>query len=63
MSTDSEPVTKEELRTALDELILVAYENGVDVDNGGYALRHEDPELPDWEVVVTKTTKQGTPDN
>lgn len=57
MSTDTGPTSKAELRDALDMLVQAAYVNGVEVDNGGYALTHADPTIPDWEIHITRTTK------
>ncbi len=57
MASDSEPATKEELRDALDTLVLNAYENGVRVDNGGYPLNHADPDIPDWDLHITRVDK------
>lgn len=51
------PTTKEELREALDRLVLSAYENGVDVDDGGYPLNHADPAIPDWDIHITRVKK------
>lgn len=59
MDNESGPTTKAELEKALDELVLRAHANGVEVDNGGFALRHDEPEIPDWEVLITRTTKLG----
>jgi len=57
MSDESGPTTRAELRSALDRIILRAHTNGVDVDNGGFPLRHDDPTVPDWDVHITRTTK------
>lgn len=57
MSHDSGPTTKEELSIALDELVRQAHTNGVDVDNGGYDLLHPEPNVPDWDVVITRLKK------
>jgi hypothetical protein len=57
MSSESAPTTKEELRDALDELVLSAYEVGVDVGNGGYALNHNSAAIPDWDVHITRVEK------
>ena len=57
MDSGPNPGTKTELTAALDDLVSSAFANGVRVDDGGYVLRHDDPELPDWEVVITRTTK------
>lgn len=53
MRNDTGPTTKDELRDTLDELLLKAYENGVEVDNGGYGLTHDDPAVPNWDVLIT----------
>jgi len=58
MVTDADVPTKEELRSAFDELITQAYHNGVVVDNGGDELRHADPKIPDWEVHITRTAEK-----
>lgn len=55
MAVQSAPTTKAELDTRLDELILRALENGVDVNDSAYDLRHDDPELPNWEVQIVET--------
>lgn len=60
MTNETGPQTKAELRTALHTLVETAFLNGVTVDNGGYALRHDDPEIPDWEVHITQTTKSSS---
>jgi hypothetical protein len=57
MAREPQPTSKAELRDALDELVLAAYANGVEVDDGAYALRHDDPGVPDWEVLISETTK------
>ena len=54
MPRDSGPSTKEELRTVLDEIVLSAYENGVPVADGAYPLEHDDPDLPDWDLLITR---------
>jgi hypothetical protein len=46
------PTTKEELRQSLDRTILQAYENGVNLENGAYQLRHDGSNIPDWELMV-----------
>jgi hypothetical protein len=51
------PTTKRELRNELDRLVQTAYKNGVEVNNSAYALRHDDPEIPDWEIHLTRTMK------
>lgn len=57
MASGSGPATKEELRVALDTLVLNAYENGVQVDNGGYPLNHSNPDIPDWDLLITRVEK------
>jgi hypothetical protein len=46
------PTTKEELRQSLDETVVQAYENGVNVADGAYQLHHDDPDIPDWELML-----------
>ena len=58
MPTDSGVSTKEQLAMALDSLITEAYKHSVNVDNGGFELRHDEPDIPDWEVHITRTTKR-----
>lgn len=53
------PTSKGELRDELDKLIKSAYQNGVQVDNGGYECRHRSKEVPDWEVMIYRTKKPG----
>ena len=48
------PTTKNELRVEIEKLLLQAHNNGVDLDNGGYAFHHEDPEVPDWDLHLTR---------
>lgn len=43
---------EEKFREALDDLIIRAYENDLDIDNGGHILRHDSEDIPDVEVVV-----------
>ena len=40
----------------LRELVNEAHENGVDVE-GGWPVLNEDPDLPDWDVVVVGMAK------
>ena len=53
MSLES-PTSKSELRKALDELVVNAYQNGVIVDNGGYELCHSDQSVPNWDVSIIR---------
>lgn len=46
------PATKEELRQSLDEIIQQAYNNGVDLNDGAYPLQHDDPDTPDFELML-----------
>lgn len=48
------PTSKADLEDALDVLLQQAYRNGVNVDNGGYALVHEDDTIPDWDLTVIR---------
>lgn len=43
---------KEELRQSLDEIIVQAHENGVDIEDGAYHFQHDDPDIPDWEIIL-----------
>jgi len=47
----SGPTTKEELSHSLDEAILQAHENGVEIESGAYPLYHDDPDIPDVEIM------------
>ena len=49
------PRSDPELNARLEELLDVAFENGVDV-LGGWAIRNG-PEFPDWDVQVTELAK------
>ena len=53
----SAPTTREELRNPLDQLALNSYENGVEVDNGGYPLNHDDSEISNWDIHITSVEK------
>lgn len=48
------PTSKAELEEALDVLIQEAYRNGVEVDNGGYYLFHQEPAIPDWDLTIIR---------
>lgn len=48
------PTSKAELEEALDELVQMAYRNGVEVGNGGYDLIHHEPTIPDWDLTITR---------
>lgn len=48
------PTSKAELEEALDVLVQEAYFNGVEVDNGGYDLVHQQPTIPDWDLTIIR---------
>ena len=50
--------TREEFEAELGELIRAAYANDAVVSNEGYTLRHDDHEIPDWEVVLVEVEKR-----
>lgn len=52
--TLNSPTSKAELEEALDKLVKAAYRNGVDVDNGGYDLRHHETTVPDWDLTIIR---------
>lgn len=58
MSNQTTPTTRTELHAAMDDLLSEAHENGVAVHNHSYPLRHNNPKLPDWEVIVTQVSKK-----
>ncbi len=47
---------EEEFAERLRELVNDAHANGVDVE-GGWPVLNEDPDLPDWDVVVVELAK------
>lgn len=53
MALDS-PTSKAELEAALDELIQRAFDNDVQVGNGGYELTHEASSVPDWDLTIIR---------
>lgn len=53
MTLDS-PTSKAELEEALEVLTRKAYQNGVEVGNGGYDLRHQEPTVPDWDLTIIR---------
>ena len=53
-----QPETREEFENELGELVRAAYENDAVVSNDGYTLRHDDHEIPDWEVVLVEVEKR-----
>lgn len=48
------PTSKAELQEALDALVQKAYDNGVEVDNGGYNLFHQETTIPDWDLTIIR---------
>ena len=52
------PQTREEFERELGEPVRAAYANDAVVSNEGYTLRHDDAEIPDWEVVLTEVEKR-----
>ena len=46
------PITKEELRQSLDKTVCKASENGVDVEDATFQLRHDDPNIPNLEIML-----------
>lgn len=48
------PASKAELKDALDMLVQEAYYNGVEVDNGGYELIHQESTIPDWDLTIIR---------
>jgi hypothetical protein len=47
---------EEEFAERLRELVNDAHANGVDLE-GGWPVLNEDPDLPDWDVVVVELAK------
>jgi len=47
-----EPTTKEEFRQSLNRTVRKAFENGIDVEDETFELRHGDPNIPDLEVML-----------
>lgn len=48
------PTSKAEFEDALDVLVREAYQNGVEVDNGGYELLHQESAIPDWDLTIIR---------
>lgn len=48
------PTSKVELEEALDALVQRAYQNDVNVDNGGYELIHKEDTMPDWDLTIIR---------
>lgn len=46
--------SKAELEEALEVLFQEAFQNGVQVDNGGYDLCHEESTIPDWDLTIIR---------
>lgn len=60
MKDETKELTEEELRSRLNELLLRAYENDVDIV-GGWGCHNGDGH-PDWDVVITEVRKDGGSD-
>lgn len=54
-SSDHQPISKEELGTELQSLLLRAYRNGIDV-RGGFDCRNGG-DHPDWDIVIMEMEK------
>lgn len=52
------PYTRDELQVALDRLLRQAEENGVEVHNHSYTLRHSESTSTDWEVLITEVAAE-----
>ena len=57
MSDNTSPATPEALEEALDNLLSQAYENGVEIDDHTFELRHGDAPAPDWEILIVRLAK------
>ena len=58
MSGQTDPTTKAELQSDLDELVIRAYLNGVKVADCGYSLRHDDSNIPDWDMQIIQMAEK-----
>lgn len=54
---ESGPTTRAALEAEIDRLVVRAHENGVDVHDRAYELRHTRPHLPDWEISIVPLSK------
>ena len=61
VTDNTSPATPEALEEALDSLISQAYENGVEVADHTFELRHGDAPPPDWEVLILRLAKRDVP--
>ena len=52
------PETRAEFESDLGDLVRAAYANDAVISNEGYTLRHDDADIPDWEVVLTEVQKR-----
>lgn len=51
------PNSSEELQSALDTLLVKAYQNGVPVSERAFAIDHTGAEIPSWEVLITRVVE------
>lgn len=58
---DPSPMSEEELNARLQSLLLRAHVNGIEVE-GGWDCTNE-PEYPNWDVVVTEVRTDEDPDS
>lgn len=58
MRNKQSPCTRDELQMALERLLRQAEENGVEVHNHSYHLRHSDSTSTDWEVLITEVATE-----
>lgn len=58
--TDQPLDSEAEFRSKLDELLINAHNSGLEINNQSYALRHQDPDVPDWDVIISRLAKQST---
>lgn len=50
------PTTKQEFTSRLDSLLRSAHRNGVEIE-GGWAVRTDETNQPDWGVEIYEVTK------
>jgi hypothetical protein len=56
MVTGADGPTADEFAERLRALVNEAHTKGVDLE-GGWPVQNEDPDLPDWDVVVVELAK------
>ncbi|QLG29836.1 hypothetical protein HUG10_19690 (plasmid) [Halorarum halophilum] len=54
---ETRPRTRVELEESLNMVLQRAHENGVDFNDIGIDLRHDVPDIPDWEVRIIHLQK------